>query len=138
MAAYLHVNVIFTIYGRFGQSGSRIPDAWFAKPTFSLKVTFYLKIKEKRTKNSLGHLWYYYMEQRHNFWQEHADINKSKKALILNGTFSKTINVCTYIPKFQVSSIILTTFRQEVITPRNSIEKHRVSFHQRNKTKWFN
>ena len=56
MAAYLHVDVIFTIYGQFGQSGSRIPDAWFAKPTFSLKVTFYLKIKEKRTKNSLGHL----------------------------------------------------------------------------------
>ena len=35
------------------QSGSKIPDVWSVKRTFSLKVTFYLIRTENRTKKSL-------------------------------------------------------------------------------------
>ena len=36
------VVVFFPIYGQFQASGSRIPDRWSMKLTFSLIVTFYL------------------------------------------------------------------------------------------------
>ena len=44
------------------QSGSRIPDAWSVKLTFSLTVTNFLTSTEKRTKKSLTELPYYCFE----------------------------------------------------------------------------
>ena len=44
------------------QSGSRIPEAWSVKFTFSLTVTFYLTQNENRTKKSLTQLPYYCFE----------------------------------------------------------------------------
>ena len=41
------------------QSGSQIPDAWFLKLTFSLRVTFCLTKTEHKTETQLS---YYYFE----------------------------------------------------------------------------
>ena len=46
------------------------------------------------------------------FFAKNADISKIKRALVLNGIFSETTYLFTYVPKFKVSSIILTSFRQ--------------------------
>ena len=42
---------------------------------------------------------------------KNADISKIKKTLVLKGIFSETTYVCVRT-KFQVSSVILTSFRQ--------------------------
>ena len=47
MSANCEVIVIIPIYGQFG---GQIPDAQFVKPTFSLKVTFYVTKTESKTK----------------------------------------------------------------------------------------
>ena len=45
-----------------------------------------------------------------NFLQKIADISKLKKVVALKGQFSE-IDICVYLPtKFQISSIILTSF----------------------------
>ena len=67
MLANCDVIVVFPIYGQFGESRSRIPDAWFVKFTFSLIVIFYLTKTESRTKNSLPQLSHYCFEYRYNF-----------------------------------------------------------------------
>ena len=51
--------------------------------------------------------------RRHWLFAKNADISKIKRALVLKGMFSETIYVCVYLcAKFEVSSIILTSFRQ--------------------------
>ena len=47
MSANCEVIVIFPIYGQFG---GQIPDAQFVKLTFSLKVIFYVRKIENKTK----------------------------------------------------------------------------------------
>ena len=49
--------------------------------------------------------------------QKNADISKIKRALVPHGIFLK-LHMCVYLrTKFQVSSIILRSFRQGVILP---------------------
>ena len=47
--------LVFQLMANLGQSGSRIPDAWSVKLTFSLTVTFYPKKTENKTKKHLTH-----------------------------------------------------------------------------------
>ena len=47
--------------------------------------------------------------------QKNANVKKIKRALVLKGIFLETTFVCVLRTKFQVSNIILTSFRQEVI-----------------------
>ena len=56
------VIIIFSIYGQFGQSGSRISDAESVKLIFSLIVTFYLTKTADRTKKSRTELSHYCFE----------------------------------------------------------------------------
>ena len=58
----------FQFIANLEQSGSKIPDVWSVKHTFSLKVTFYLTKTESRTKKSL------------------------KGALVLKGVFFETVS----------------------------------------------
>ena len=55
------------------------------------------------------------MPKNADFLLKNADISKIKKVLVLKGIFSQTI-ICMYLRTMvQVSSIILTSFRQWVI-----------------------
>ena len=55
------------------------------------------------------------------------DISKFKSALVLKDLFSETTNMRVLNGKFEVSSIILTSFRQGVIlTPTPTTSKHTV------------
>ena len=84
----------FGFLANLEQSGGRIPDTESAKVMFSVIVTFYLTKTENRTKKSLTQLSYYCFE-----WKYYS----IKKVLST---------------KFQVSSIILTSFRQGgILTP---------------------
>ena len=56
------------------------------------------------------------------FLQKNADISKIKRALTLKGIFFETTYVCVLRTKFQVCSIILTSFRQGVILPSPSLQ----------------
>ena len=47
------------------------------------------------------------------FFSKNIDISKIKWALVLKGIFSETKCVCVLTYKFQFSSIILTSFRQD-------------------------
>ena len=51
--------LFFQFMANLEQTGSRIPDAYSAKLTFSLTVTFYLTKTENRTKKSLTQLSHY-------------------------------------------------------------------------------
>ena len=51
------------------------------------------------------------------FCKKNADISKIKKALGLKSIFCETKYGCVLRTKFQVSSIILTSFRQGVFLP---------------------
>ena len=51
--------LIFQFMANLKQSGSRIPDAWSVKLTFSLIVIFYLTKTENRNKKPLTQLSYY-------------------------------------------------------------------------------
>ena len=51
--------LIFQFMANLKQSGSRIPDAWSVKLTFSLMVIFYLTKTENRNKKPLTQLSYY-------------------------------------------------------------------------------
>ena len=53
---------LFRFMANLEQSGSRIPDAYSVKLSFSLKVTFYLTKTESRTKKSLTELSQYCFE----------------------------------------------------------------------------
>ena len=46
---------IFQFMTNLEQSGSRVPEAWSLKLTFSLTVTFWLTKTENRAKKSLTH-----------------------------------------------------------------------------------
>ena len=47
------VNIIFPIYGQFGEAGSQILEAWSVKRTFSLILLFYPTKTQNRTKKCL-------------------------------------------------------------------------------------
>ena len=57
------------------------------------------------------------MTKNADFLHKNTDISKIKKDMELKGTFSENTYVCVLTTKFQVSSIIITGFRQEVILP---------------------
>ena len=114
------------------QSGSRMLDVYSVKLTFSLIVFFYLtKTKSKtkksftttenRTKNSPTQLSHYCFEQRYYFCQKCRIFAKTvMTSAKLRGSWYKKyffwICRCVYLrTKCQVSSIILTSFRQRVI-----------------------
>ena len=73
------------------------------------------------------------------FWTKsaiirNAYISKFKRALVLKGIFSET-NVCVYLrAKFEVSSIILTSFRQGRNLPRLLPQLHTHTFKRTPKT----
>ena len=93
-------------------SRSRIPDVQPVKLRFSLIVTFYLTKTENRTKNSLKQS----IAVRCSclFFPKNADISKIKRALVRKWK----LHMCAYLhAKFQVSSTVLTRFREEVILP---------------------
>ena len=46
------------------------------------------------------------------FFKKIADISKVKKALVLKDIFSETTYACVLRTKFQVSNIIVSSFRQ--------------------------
>ena len=128
------VIVIFPNYGQFEQSGSRMLDVYSVKLTFSLIVFFYLtKTKSKtknsftktenRTKNSPTQLSHNCFEQRYYFCQKWRIFAKTvMTSAKLRGSWYKKyffwICRCVYLrTKCQVSSIILTSFRQAVLLP---------------------
>ena len=113
--------VFFQFMANLEQSRSRIPDAQSVKFTFSLTAAFYLTKIENRTKKSLTQLSHYCFElwchfckkKNADFLQKDADISKTKRVLVLKVIFSETIYVCVNLrTKFQVSTIIITSFRQ--------------------------
>ena len=78
--------------------GVRIPDAWSVKLIFSLIVDFYLTKNKNRTKKSL---------------HKNADFSKNNWKV-----YFRKLNMCVYLRnKFQVASIILTSFRQGAHPP---------------------
>ena len=83
-------------------SENQIPVAWFIKLTFSSKITLY----PTKTENKI--------------FPKIADIIKIKVVLVLKSIFSETNYVCVLRTKFEVSSIILTSFRLDegVILPQ--------------------
>ena len=62
MLAKCDVIGFFRFMANLHPSGSRIPDAWSIKHTFSLTVTFYFTKPKNRTKKSLKLLSYYCFE----------------------------------------------------------------------------
>ena len=80
MSTNYDVIVFFWLMANIQLSGSRIPDAWSIKRTFSLINKHYLN---KRTEHSSDFL------QKKN-----ADISKMNGVLVLKGTFSETTYVC--------------------------------------------
>ena len=103
-------------------SGSPIPDAWSIKLTLSLTMIFYLIKTENKTKKSLTQLSYrcfLTICKKMRTSAKNADINKIK-SWYYNVYFLK-LHICVYLrTKFQVSSIILTSFRQGVILPHTT------------------
>ena len=101
--------------------GSRIPDTWSIKLTFSLRTIFGFTKTEKRTIKFLTQLSYYCFEQRYYFCQKmlifckKGDISKIKGVMVLKGVFSETKYVC--VQRYQVSNVILTSFRQGIVLP---------------------
>ena len=91
------------------------------KYKYSSIITLYLTETENRTKTNLQHSFHTIalgkgtiFAKKADFLQKNADIKKIKRGLILKGIFSETKYVCVYFRvKFEVSSIILTSFRQE-------------------------
>ena len=96
------------------QSGSRIPDSQPVKLIFSLIVTFYLT----KTENSASTLSKGTILAKSTFsFQKNPYIGKIKRALVLKSIFSETTYGRVLTCQIQHSSIILTSFRQEVILP---------------------
>ena len=88
-------------------SGSRIPDAESVKLTFSLKITFYPTKTEKELKN---------LKHSSHIIALSKGIIFAKKHLFFCTKMltSAILNLCVYLcTKFQVSSIIITSFKQE-------------------------
>ena len=77
------------------QSGSRIPNAWSVKLTFWLRVTFYLRKTENRTKTFPTQLSYYCFnkgtifakkkKKKADFLPKNGDISKIEEVSVLNG-----------------------------------------------------
>ena len=88
-------------------SGSRVPNAWSIKLTFSLTVTFYLTKTENRTKKWLKNSSHTIVLTKGTifakkcFAKKSADISKVNVVLVLQGIFSETTYVCTYAPNFK-------------------------------------
>ena len=102
-------------------SGSSIQDAESVKLTFSLKITFYLTKTEKELKN--------FQHSSHTIALSKGIIFAKKTLIFCTKMLTSAIlNLCVYLcTKFQVSSIIITSFKQEgnftppptPTTPRN-------------------
>ena len=99
--------------------GSRIPDAQSIKLTFLLIVTFYLTKTERKIKKSLTQLSHRYFEQRYYFCQKMLIFcKKMLTSAKLSGPWYQKVyflklHMCVYLrTKFEVSSIILTSFKQ--------------------------
>ena len=84
-------------------SGSRIPEAWFIKRTFSLRITTHLTKPQNRTKKSLTQLTYHtialskgtiFVKKMLVFCKKKSNISKIKGVLVLKGIFSETTYVC--------------------------------------------
>ena len=114
----------FQFTANLEQSRSRILNAQSVKLKFSLISTFYFTKTESKTKKSLAQLSHYCFEYRHCFG------HTQKKTLIFckkyrhqqnqEGLGTKRYIFWNYIcvkfhAKFEVSSITLRSFRQEVI-----------------------
>ena len=88
----------------------------------SLTIAFYLRKTENRTKKFLTQLSHYGFEQKYYFWkkmltflQKNADISKIVRGLVLGKVNILKLHIGVYLrTKFQVSSIVLTSFRQGV------------------------
>ena len=101
-----------------------IPDAKSANVVFLVIVTFCLTKTENRTRKSLTQLWHYCFEHRYFFGQKtlifckkNAGISKSKRAEALKVYFLK-LHMGVYLrAKFEVYSIILTSFREGIVLP---------------------
>ena len=94
------------------RSGSRILDEWSVKLTFSFIVTFYLTKTENRTKKSLTALtlmlWVKVL-----FLSKIADFLKKKMRALGQKVYFLKLHMGVYLRiKFQVSSIILTSFKR--------------------------
>ena len=59
MSANCDVILFSQFIANLKQSRKQIPNAWYIKLTFSLKIIFYLTKTENRTKKSLTQLSYY-------------------------------------------------------------------------------
>ena len=108
----------FQFMANLEQFGSWIPEAWPKILTISLIVTFYLTKTGKTTKTSLTQLPHYCFEKRYYFFQKMLIFCK-KTAKLRESRYKKVcylkLHRCVYLrTKFQVSSIILTSFRQRV------------------------
>ena len=106
----------FRFVASFEQSRGWIPDAQSVKLTFSFTLTFSLTKTKNRNKKLSSHTIAlsegYIFAQKPSFFSKKADISKTKRALVLKVCFLK-LYVYVYLrAKFQVSSIILTSFRR--------------------------
>ena len=113
MSAICGFIVIFPNYGHFEAIRKSDSGRIVLKPTFSLIISFYLTKTESRTKKSRTQLSDYCFEQKYQFFSKEMLIfGKIEKASVLKGIFSET-TICVYLrTKFEVSNIILTSFRQ--------------------------
>ena len=107
------------------QSGWRIPDTESAKAMLSVIVTFCLKKTENRTKKSLTQLSHYFFQWRYFLGEKTLIFCKKKLTLgkwrgpsYQKAYFLKLKTDLYLRAKFEVSSVILWSFRQGVIHPR--------------------
>ena len=122
----------FRFLTNFELFGSRIPDAQSIKLTFLLIVTFYLTKTERKIKKSLTQLSHRYFEQRYYFCQKMLIFcKKMLTSAKLSGPWYQKVyflklHMCVYLrTKFEVSSIILTSFKQRgYFTPPSSPRPH--------------
>ena len=112
--------LFFWFTSELEQSGNRISNAGSMILTFSLGKTFILTKTENKTKKSLTQL-SYCSEKRYCFYQWVLTFCKTKMptSARLRGSwhyrvYLMKLNMFLYsLTKFQVSSIILTSFRQD-------------------------
>ena len=98
----------FRFIANLEQSRSRIPDGWSVVLTLLLKLTFYDIKNEYRTKKNSNTALILLLSVKILFLPKDFF---AKQMLVSSKLFCN--NICVYLPTtFQVSSIILTSFRQ--------------------------
>ena len=94
MSGNYDVIVFFRFMANLQPFGSRIPDAWCMKLTFSLKKTFnFTKPENKTWKSLLSKGAIFYKKCWHFAKKNNADISKIKGILVLESIFSKIIYI---------------------------------------------